>query len=332
MNSFGSRFRVSLFGTSHGPVVGVVIDGVPAGMPLDVSDFAVDLGRRRGGARGTTARVEEDDMRFASGVHGGYTTGGPLCIEVVNAAQRGGDYRDFATWPRPGHADYPAGVKWGGYADLRGGGMFSGRMTVGLVCAGVVAKRLLDCVWDGVRIAAGVVEVGGQRDYFELLDEVLRSGDSLGGVVACRIEGLGVGVGAPFFGSLESRLASMLFSIPGVKGVEFGAGFRGAAMLGSDFNDRLLDASGAMSSNNSGGINGGLSNGMPVDLRVAFRPTASIARSQSSFDFSLGRPDTVRVGGRHDACFALRTPVVVEAACALVLADFAPSLDCIRSV
>ncbi len=327
MNSFGSRFRVSLFGTSHGPLVGVLMDGVPSGMALVVEDFAVDLGRRRAGAKGTTARVEWDELRFVSGVHDGYTTGGPLCIEVANASQRSEDYGLFSSWPRPGHADYPAGVKWGGYADMRGGGMFSGRMTVGLVCAGVVARRLLG----DVRIAAEVVEVGGERDYAVLLDEVAAAGDSLGGVVACRIEGLGVGVGSPFFGSLESRLAAMLFSIPGVKGVEFGAGFRGARMRGSLFNDCLQDASGAMSSNNSGGINGGLSNGMPVELRVAFRPTASIARAQESFDFKLGRLDSVRVGGRHDVCFALRTPVVVEAACAVVLADFAPSQDCIRS-
>ncbi len=318
---------MSLFGTSHGAVVGVLLDGLPAGIQLFEADFEADLARRRPGAVGTTTRVEDDELRFMSGLHEGFTTGGPLCIEVINVSQRSADYADFARQPRPGHADYPASVKWGGYADLRGGGMFSGRMTVGLVCAGVVAKRLLD----GVSIRAEVQEVGGSRDYATLLEDALREGDSLGGVVSCRVEGLGVGVGEPFFGSLESRLASMLFSVPGVKGVEFGAGFRGAAMRGSAFNDRIVDASGHLASNNAGGVNGGLSNGMPLELRVAFRPAASIAREQLSFDFGLGRPAPMRVAGRHDASFVLRTPVVVEAACALALADVGPQLWRVRA-
>lgn len=320
MNSFGHNFRISLFGESHGPAVGVVIDGVPAGIALAEKDFALDLERRRGGTTGTTARVEEDRPEIVSGYYEGYTTGSPLAIIFRNERARSNDYAPLANTPRPGHADWVATQKFGGYNDPRGGGHFSGRLTLPLVAAGVVAKKILG----KVTIKSHLVEIGGEGDptkWEALLEQTKAEGDSLGGIVECRAKGVAVGTGEPFFDSVESVVSHLLFAIPGVRGVEFGDGFGAARMRGSEHNDPIIATDGTTSRNGAGGINGGIANGNPITLRVAFKPTSSIARPQQTMNTSTGKMEELSVGGRHDSCIALRGAVVVEAAVAIALAD-----------
>ena len=361
MNSFGNHFRVSIFGESHGPCIGVTIDGVFPGLPLLEEDFLPDLARRRSGAPGTTPRREADLPEIVSGVFDGHTTGAPLTILFRNENVRSEDYEEFRRHPRPGHADFTASVKYGGYNDLRGGGAFSGRLTLALVAAGVVAKKLLYFA----TFRAALVEVGGFTDparWSDALQAAQAEGDSLGGIVACTVEGLPIGLGEPFWDSVESQIAHAVFAIPGAKGIEFGEGFAAARMKGSEHNDpypehqchhheegeehHCCHGEGGGDhhchheegeehhcchgeghheeggehhccgrhrhpqpplTNHAGGVLGGITNGNPLVFRVAFKPTASIAKGG--------------VPGRHDTCFALRTPVVVEAAAAIVLAD-----------
>ncbi len=320
MNSFGRIFRVSIFGESHGETLGVVVDGVRPGLALKARDFEADLARRRSGERGTTPRRESDVPHVVSGIYEGHTTGAPLTIMFRNEDTRPGDYSALAAHPRPSHADWTARVKYGGWNDPRGGGHFSGRVTLGLVAAGVVAKKMLD----GVAISSRLVEVGGCSDgerFSEVVEDAMRDGDSVGGVVECVADGVCAGLGEPFFDSVESVVAHLLFSIPAVKGVEFGAGFASAAMRGSQNNDPIIDASGRTSSNNAGGITGGITNSNALVVRAAIKPTPSISLSQVTFDTSKGRMEELRIAGRHDACIALRAGVVVEAAVAIALAD-----------
>lgn len=318
MDSFGKGLRVTIFGESHGPETGVVLDGVTAGMPLAQEDFAADIARRAAGAQGTTPRHEQDTPHILSGVYEGRTTGAPLAIVFSNSDTRSGDYAQFADTPRPGHADYVAGVKWGHANDPRGGGHFSGRLTLPVVAAGVVAKKMLP----GIAIKAEIIAVGGQTDESKwpgMLAEAAAEGDSLGGLALCQATGVPVGLGEPFWDSMESLLSHAIFSIPGVRGIEFGDGFAAAAMRGSRHNDPI-SPDGRPLKNGAGGINGGLTNGGDIIFRVAFKPTSSIARPQETFNFKTGRMDTLRAGGRHDVCFALRTPVIIEAMTAIVLA------------
>jgi chorismate synthase len=321
MNSFGRNFRVTIFGESHGEALGVVMDGVEAGIPLTTSDFEADLARRRSGGAGTTPRREGDIPEIVSGVFEGHTTGAPLTVLFRNEDTRSGDYTKLVEHPRPSHADFVAAQKFGARNDYRGGGHFSGRVTLGLVAAGVVAKRMLK----GVSITSRIVEVGGESDpamFASVIADAVRAGDSVGGVVECRATGVPVGWGEPFFDSVESVAAHLLFSIPAVKGVEFGSGFAGAALRGSANNDPIIASDGTTASNNSGGINGGITNGNEIVVRIAVKPTASIAVPQRTWNFATGRVDTLTIGGRHDACIALRVPPVAEAALALALADF----------
>ena len=326
MNTFGRVFKVGIFGESHGPAVGVVIDGVKAGLPLCEEDFMSDILRRKSGARGTTPRTESDEPRILGGVHDGHTTGAPVAVIFQNGNTRSGDYESIRDIPRPGHADYVASVKWNGFNDPRGGGHFSGRLTLPLVAAGVIAKKMCPG-----RIEASLVEIGGEPDrtrWDAMLDGASREGDSLGGIVECRVEGLPAGLGEPFFDSVESLLSHAVFSIPGVRGIEFGDGFSAARMTGSQHNDPFVcpedgKAGAVPSKNGAGGVNGGITSGAPVVFRVAFKPTSSIARAQQTLDLSSGETVTLNVPGRHDVCFALRTPVVVEAVTAIVLADLA---------
>ncbi len=317
MNSFGRIFRVSIFGESHGPGVGVVIDGCPAGLDLAEEDFVEDLARRRGDGKFTTPRREADEPIFLSGLFDGRTTGSPLTIMFQNRDIRSKDYFTLKNTPRPGHADFSAHIKSGGWNDYRGGGHFSGRITLGMVAAGVVAKMLLE----KVEIVASVVEVGGVGEPVKKLLEAQKKGDSLGGVIECTITGLPAGLGEPFFDSVESLLAHILFAIPGIKGVEFGAGFAAARMKGSEMNDPMLDKNGRTATNNAGGINGGITNGNPVVFRVAVRPTPSIRLPQHTVNIETGRKTEIVIEGRHDTCFALRLPPIVEAAAAIVLVD-----------
>lgn len=322
MNSFGSKFRVSIFGESHGEAVGVVMDGVPAGLVLSAEDFEADLARRRSGAKGTTPRKESDRPHIVSGVFNGRTTGAPLAVIFTNDNTRSADYSNLVTHPRPSHADWVASQKFKGFQDYRGGGHFSGRLTLTLVSAGVVAKKILG---EDIRISSEILALGGctQKERFEeIINKVVKDLDSVGGIIECTATGVPVGLGEPFFDSMESVLSHLLFSIPAIKGVEFGNGFEAAALLGSENNDPIISPEGVTATNNSGGINGGITNGNPVVVRVAVKPTASIAKEQQSLNTETGRVEPMSVHGRHDACIALRAPVVVEAAMAIALAQF----------
>ncbi len=317
MNSFGRLFRISMLGASHGPGVGVLVDGCPAGLPLAAADLEPDLARRRAGRAGTTRRAEADRPVFRSGLYEGHTTGEPLLIWFDNADTDPAAYADLVHTPRPGHADLTARTKAGDYNDPRGGGAFSGRLTVGLVAAGAVARKLLA----GIEIQAALIEAGGSTDVDAAVAAAAAEGDSVGGLVHCQVAGLPAGLGEPWCDSLEGLLAHLIFSIGGVRGIAFGAGFAAARMRGSESNDAILDADGRTATNHAGGINGGLSNGNPLVFQVAVKPTSSIALAQRTVDLRTGQPTQVEVAGRHDACIGLRVPVVVEAACAVVLAD-----------
>ncbi len=321
MNSWGNRFRVTLWGESHGAQVGVTIDGVPAGIALAESDFEADLARRRAGAAGTTPRKESDAPHIVSGIYRGFTTGAPLTVEFLNENTRSGDYASLASHPRPSHADWVAMKKFHGYNDPRGGGHFSGRITLALVTAGVVAKKILG---SGVTFHTDIIEIGGSADkerFTDIIESARMDRDSVGGVVECRAEGVAAGLGEPFFDSAESLMAHLLFSVPAVKGVEFGSGFAAARMRGSEHNDPIIDAEGHTSTNHAGGIVGGITNGNAIVVRAAVKPTASISREQLSFNCASGQVDSLVIKGRHDVCITLRAAVIVESAVAIALAD-----------
>jgi chorismate synthase len=317
MNGFGTLFRIEILGESHGPCVGVVIDGCPAGLPLAVKDFLPDLARRKSGRPGTTARKEDDIPALKSGVFRGVTTGAPILVLFENKDVDSAAYEEFRATPRPGQADLTALNKFGGFHDYRGGGVFSGRLTAALVAAGVVAKKLIH----PAVVRATLLEAGGTPEIDRAIGEAANENDSVGGIVQCVADALPVGLGEPFFDSAESLLAHLVFSIPGIKGIEFGAGFAGARMRGSAYNDRIVARTGETMTNNAGGINGGITNGNRLLFRVAVRPTASISRPQSFIDLETGEQRELSLKGRHDACFALRIPVIVEAATAIVMAD-----------
>lgn len=321
MNRVGTRFRIALWGESHGPQIGVVLDGVPAGIALATEDFATDLTRRRSGPTGTTPRREADIPQLVSGIYRGRTTGAPLTIEFTNTDTRPQDYDATAGHDRPSHADRTAYEKFGGWNDPRGGGHFSGRLTLTLTAAGVVAKKMLPA---NVAFSTDIVEIGGctEPERFDtLLHETAEAKDSVGGMVECRVQGVPAGLGDPYFDSAESVIAQLLFAIPGVKGVEFGSGFAGAQMRGSEHNDPIVDAAGHTATNHAGGIAGGLTNGNELVVRAAFKPTASIGRPQNTYNRMTEQVEPLILAGRHDVCIALRGAVVVEAAVAIALAD-----------
>jgi chorismate synthase len=318
MNTFGNIFKVAVFGESHGPCVGVTLDGLPAGIPLDIPDFLSDLERRKGGLqKGTTPRKEDDLPIFQSGLYNGYTTGAPLTIIFENKNTRSADYEKQRAIPRPGHADFVAHVKYGGFEDYRGSGHFSARLTVGIVAAGVIAKKILSTV----NITAGITEVGGANDIDAGLQRAIDAKDSVGGIIECRASGLPVGLGEPFWDSVESLIAHAMFAIPAVKGVEFGAGFAAAKMFGSEHNDVIEDLSGKTKTNNAGGVVGGITNGNELIFRIAIKPTSSTPKEQHSLNTETNVIEAFSVKGRHDLCVALRAPVIVEAMTAIVLAD-----------
>jgi chorismate synthase len=319
MNTIGRIFRVSIFGESHGKWVGVTIDGCPAGVDLAVADFLPDLERRKAGAAGTTPRVEEDLPIFVSGVFNEKTTGAPLTIVFENNNTRSADYQAIRDTPRPGHADFVLDKKFNGFNDYRGGGHSSGRLTVALVAAGVVAKKLLH----GITISAILSEAGGNTNIDAAIARAIEMQDSIGGIVSCTVTGLPIGIGEPFFDSVESVISHAVFSIPAIKGIEFGAGFAAARMTGSVHNDALVAEDGTTASNNAGGINGGISNGNDLNFKVAVKPTSSTPQTQQSWNNATQSVAPFVVKGRHDLCIALRVPVVVEAATAIALADLA---------
>ena len=304
MNTFGRKYRVSIFGESHGELIGVVLDGVPAGLELSEDDFMQDILRRKSGAKGTTPRIEADQPCIVSGVFEGHTTGAPLTVTFRNTNTHSSDYSLFAAMPRPGHADLTAALKWDDCQDPRGSGHFSGRLTLPIVAAGVVAKKILKdaTMLDETpcgAVDARIVELGGisrgAKDLAEgaseitdewqtLLDEAIREGDSLGAVIECTVPDIDPGYGEPFWDSVESQIAHAVFAIPGVRGIEFGDGFRAAAMKGSEHNDPIGPDARPVK-NGAGGVNGGITNGGPVIFKCAVKPTPSISKEQETVDF-----------------------------------------------
>ena len=322
MNSFGRIFRISIFGESHGEAVGIIVDGCPAGLALAAGDFLPDLERRKGGLqKGTTPRQEEDLPIFKSGLFNHFTTGAPITILFENKNARSSDYEKLRAVPRPGHADLVAGIKAGGYEDYRGSGHYSGRLTVALVAAGVIAKKLLAGSEYEISIGSDILEIGGESNLEKGLQKAIDQKDSVGGIIECRADGLPAGLGEPFFDSAESLLAHLVFSIPAVRGIEFGTGFKAAGMFGSEHNDAIENISGKTTTNHAGGIVGGLTNGNELVFRVAIKPTSSTPKEQTTLNRETGNMETVSVKGRHDLCIALRVPVVLEAVTAIVLAD-----------
>ena len=317
MNSFGRIFRIHIFGESHGECVGISIDGCPAGLSLNVDDFTTDIERRKGGSKGTTPRKEEDAPQLKSGVFNGKTTGAPLTILFDNSNTRSSDYEKQRALPRPGHADFVAGKKFGGFEDFRGSGHFSGRLTLCLVAAGIVAKKILS----NIKIESTIVEIGGEADIEKGLQKAIDAKDSVGGIIECRVTGLPVGLGEPFFDSAESLISHLVFAIPAVRGIEFGTGFAAAKMFGSHHNDAIMNKEGKTNTNHAGGTVGGLTNGNELVFRIAIKPTSSTPLEQQSLNMETNTLESFSVKGRHDLCIALRVPVVLEAVTAVVLAD-----------
>ncbi len=317
MNRYGSIFNLSIFGESHGDSVGIVIDGCPAGVPIRQGDFEADFSRRKSGAPGTTPRQEPDVPRIMSGVFNDYSTGAPIMVLFENTNTRSKDYSKLVEVPRPGHADFTAEKKFGGFQDYRGGGHFSGRLTLGLVAAGVIAKKIIG----EVKVEARLVEAGGITSIEDAVVRAMKARDSIGGIVECSISGVSAGLGEPFFNSVEAVMSHMIFSIPAIKGIEFGAGFSAAKMTGSEHNDNIIATDGSTETNHAGGINGGISSGNDILFRVVVKPTSSTSQVQRTMNMRKEEMEDLEVEGRHDTCIALRVPVVVEAAAAVVMAD-----------
>ena len=319
MNSFGRLFRISIFGESHGECVGITIDGCPAGLSLSPEDLLADLERRKGGKqKGTTPRQEEDYPIFKSGVFNGKTTGFPITILFENKNTRSEDYNKQRNIPRPGHADWVAHQKFGGNEDYRGGGHFSARLTAGIVAAGAIAKKIMPFV----KIEAVITEIAGEADTEKGLQKAIDAKDSVGGIIECRVNGLPIGLGEPYFNSVESSLAYIVFAIPAVRGIEFGTGFAAAKMFGSQHNDAIENMEGKTITNHAGGVVGGITNGNELVFRLAIKPTSSTPKEQNSLNWDTQQMENFSIRGRHDLCVALRAPVIVEAATAIVLADF----------
>ena len=311
---------MTIFGASHSEELGVVLSGVPAGISLRAEDFASDLERRRPRSKGETPRHEADEPIIEGVDAEGVTTGESVTIKFRNTNCKSGDYSHLRLHPRPSHADLTQRMKYGEEYNLAGGGMASGRMTVALVAAGVVAKKMLS----GCSFRTELVSVGGvtnKTEFESVISQARLAGDSVGGVVECRVSGVERGLGEPFFDSVESVISHLMFSIPGVKGIEFGDGFEGAKSRGSERNDVIINGEGTTKTNNDGGINGGIANGNDIVLRVAIKPTPSIATAQQTFNFGSNSIEELRIGGRHDSCIARRAMVVVEAMTAFALAD-----------
>ncbi|HXB30714.1 MAG TPA: chorismate synthase [Puia sp.] len=320
MNSFGRLFRMTIFGESHGVAVGLVLDGCPAGLALTQEDFISDIERRKGGIqKGTTPRQESDLPIFKTGIFNNITTGAPITILFENNNTRSGDYEKLRAIPRPGHADFVAHEKFGGFEDYRGGGHFSGRLTVALVAAGVIAKKLLHIVQTEIR--AEIKEIAGLEDLEAGLQKAIEAKDSVGGILECRVKNLPASLGEPFFDSVESLISHAVFSIPAIRAIEFGTGFAAARMFGSQHNDAIADKTGRTVTNHAGGVVGGITNGNELVFRIAVKPTSSTPKEQETYNRETGTRELFSVKGRHDLCIALRVPVVLEAVTALVLAD-----------
>lgn len=319
MNSFGTIFRISIYGESHGECCGILIDGVKSGIKLSEEDFIPDLTRRKAGKKGTTPRIEKDMPHIMSGVFNGYTTGAPILINFLNENVNDNDYSNLIKHPRPGHCDLTAYQKYDGFNDYRGGGAFSGRLTLGIVCAGVIAKKITN-----FNVTSEIVSLHNNKNKEEFdkeLEDAIKNMDSIGGTIRLKASNVPFGLGEPYFDSCESKISHLLYSIGAVKGVSFGVGFDGEALKGSEFNDFIIDEFGKTKTNNNGGINGGISNGNDIIVNVFVKPTASIGVSQETYNFEHHKVEALQIKGRHDACIALRAPVVLEACLNIALCD-----------
>ena len=349
-STYGENLKLSIFGQSHGPAIGMTLDGIPAGLPVDIQKLQHFLNRRAPGQNDwSTPRREEDTPEFLGGILDGFTCGSPIAAIIRNKNTRSGDYANLKDCPRPGHADYTAQVKYGGFQDAAGGGHFSGRLTAPLCIAGGLCKQWLEEM--GIFLAARIVSIGGEQDDFtpdpvhpqidrigeafpvfspsagkrmqEKIAQAQAEGDSVGGIIECYITGLPAGLGEPMFGGVESRIAQIVYGIPAVKSVDFGAGYSVAYLRGSQCNDAYTIENGVIRTltNNAGGIQGGITNGMPVIFQCAFKPTPSISRPQQSISLSKGERSILEIKGRHDPCIVPRAVPVVEAAAAIALFD-----------
>jgi len=319
MNSYGNLFKVTLYGESHQEAIGIVIDGMPSGIKIDEEKITHDLNLRKPGAIGTTPRKEDDLFKITSGVFNGFSTGSPIHLMIENHNVQSKDYEHLKKQPRPGHADFVANQKYKGFQDYRGGGRFSGRLTAPLVAAGSIAKMILPFQFENKLIQVGTLTDMTKIDAY--LTEVADKNDSVGGIVEITIKKMITGLGEPFFNKLEAEIAKMMFSIPAVKGVEFGTGFSGINMMGSEFNDEIINEKGETKTNHSGGISGGISNGNDIVFRVFVKPTSSIKKEQQTYNFETNKVDSLEIGGRHDVCIARRVGIVLENAVAIVIAD-----------
>lgn len=349
-STYGENLKLSIFGQSHGPAIGMTLDGIPAGLPVDFKKLQEFLNRRAPGQNNwSTLRREEDRPEFLAGILDNFTCGAPIAAVISNKNTRSGDYANLKDCPRPGHADYTAQIKYGGYQDAAGGGHFSGRLTAPLCIAGGLCKQWLEA--DGIRIGARILTINGECDNFALnplnpqLDLIQKDfpvfspdavqrmrqkiaqaqaeGDSVGGVIECYITGLAAGLGEPMFGGVESRIAQIVYGVPAVKAVDFGAGYSAAYMRGSQCNDAYTLVNGRLQTctNHAGGILGGITNGMPVIFQVAIKPTPSISHPQQSVSLSRNEVASLEVTGRHDPCIVPRAVPVIEAAAALAIYD-----------
>ena len=324
-NTFGNRFRFTIFGQSHAPAIGVTMEGLPAGFAIDPEKLQAFLDRRAPGRkRGTTSRKEGDKPDFVAGLRDGVTCGAPVTALIYNTTTRSGDYENLRNIPRPGHADYAAMVKYGDSRDFAGGGQFSGRLTAPLCIAGGVCLQLLE--QRGIAVTSRIVSIGGAEDPEEMdraIEAAMAAGDSVGGIIACTVTGLPAGLGEPMFGGMENRIAQAAFGIPAVKGIAFGSGFDAARMRGSENNDPFYFDGDVVktTTNHHGGILGGITTGMPLTFQVAFKPTPSISVEQHSVDLKAHCDTTVTVHGRHDPCIVLRAQPCVEAAAAVAVYD-----------
>ena len=348
-STYGENLKLSIFGQSHGPAIGMTLDGIPAGLPVDFEKLQTFLNRRAPGQNDwSTPRKEEDRPEFLAGIVDGFTCGAPIAAVIPNKNTRSGDYANLKDCPRPGHADYTAQVKYGGFQDAAGGGHFSGRLTASLCIAGGLCKQWLEDM--GIQVGAHILAIGECGDYYfdpmdpeiesvnkdfpvlnpeagqamqELIAEAKAAGDSVGGIIECAVTGLPAGIGEPMFGGVESRIAQIVYGIPAVKGVEFGIGFDCACVPGSQSNDDfdIVDGKIVTCTNNAGGILGGITNGMPILFSVAFKATPSIGCAQTSVSLSRMETQELNIRGRHDPCIVPRAVPVVEAAAAIAIYD-----------
>ncbi len=343
-NTFGEKLKISIFGESHGESLGVIIDGLPSGVTLDFDKIEKDLGRRRGGKKLSTSRVEADTPKIVSGYFNNKTTGTPLCALFENSNTKSVDYDKTKNLLRPSHADYTGLIKYKGFNDFRGGGHFSGRVTVLLVFVGAVCKQLLEEF--GVNIQSHILQIRDIKDIdfndislenladyeyfldknkegksFEIIEQAKNNGDSVGATIQCCATGVKAGIGSPFFDSLESKIAQLAFSIPAVKGIEFGKGFSFVEDFGSECNDEFILKNGEIKTktNNNGGVLGGITSGMPIVFNLAIKPTPSILKPQNTVNIETMTEDVLQVEGRHDPCIAIRVLPVVEAITAIAL-------------